>query len=468
VDNLKQNKETKDNNIKDPSQKYNKMAVEPMTKLIITMSLPPIISMLIQAMYNVVDSIFVSRIGMEALTAVSLAFPLQLIIIALFVGTGAGISSLISRRLGAGNIEAANKAASHGVVISFIYSIIIGLTGIFFTNSLVGFFTNDAVLQSLTSQYLRIILVLSVFNFIASAGISILQSTGNTFMPMISQLFGAITNIILDPIMIFGYFGFPAMGVAGAALATVIGQLASFILIVIMFKKDNSLEVKIRNFKFDKTILKDIYIVALPAIIMQSLASVMISGLNLILISIDDAAISVLGIYYKLQSFIFMPIFGMMQSFRAIIGYNYGARNKTRVLSALKTVLIISVVIMFAGTLIFQIFTEPLLRMFDSNEIMMSIGLRALRIISLTFFAAAIGIVISTALQSFGKGFISLIISFTRQLVVLLPAAYILSKIGGIDLFWFAFTISDFVALFIAVPAMVIYLSKTFKSWETL
>lgn len=468
MDNLRQNNILKDNQLSSDKRKHNKMATESMTKLVIAMSLPPVVSMFIQAMYNVVDSIFVSRIGMEALTAVSLAFPIQLIIVALFVGTGAGISSVISRRLGEGSFEAANKAASHGVVVSFIYSILIALAGIFLTDFLVGFFTDDTALQYLTAQYLRIILIFSVFNFIAHAGISILQSTGNTLMPMISQLVGAITNIILDPIMIFGLFGFPKMGVAGAALATIIGQLASFIIIIVMFKKDTSLEIKIKGFKFDKVILRDIYIVGLPAIVMQSLASIMISGLNLILISISDAAISVLGIYYKLQSFIFMPIFGMMQAFRAIIGYNFGSKNKKRVISALKTVLIISVCIMIIGTFIFQIFTEPLLRMFDSNDEMMSIGIIALRTISLTFIAAALGIVISTAFQSFGKGIISLIISFTRQLLILLPAAYVLSKIGGLDFVWYSFIIAESLSLLIAIPALTIYLSKIFKEWEAM
>lgn len=446
--------------------RQNKMASGSMTKLVVTMSLPPIISMFIQAMYNVVDSIFVSKIGMEALTAVSIAFPLQLILVALFVGTGAGISSLISRRLGAGNCEAANKAASHGVVVSFIYSILMIIVGIFFTDFLVGFFTEDLFLQNLTSQYLKIILIFSVFNFVSHAGVSILQSTGNTLMPMVSQLVGAVTNIILDPIMIFGYFGFPAMGVKGAALATIIGQFASFIMIIIIFKKDTTLDVKLKNFKFDKVILKDMYVVALPAIIMQSLASVMISGLNIILINFSDAAVSVLGIYYKLQSFIFMPIFGIMQSFRAIIGYNFGAKNKERVISALKTVLIISVSFMIVGTFVFQVFTVPLLNLFDSNEQMMSIGIKALRTISLTFFAAAIGIVISSTFQSFGKGVISLIISFTRQLLVLLPAAYVLSNIGGLDLFWYSFTISELLSICIAVPSLIIYLKKVFNSWD--
>ncbi|WMJ77375.1 MULTISPECIES: MATE family efflux transporter [unclassified Sedimentibacter] len=444
----------------------NKMASGSMTKLIVTMSLPPIVSMFIQAMYNIVDSIFVSKIGMDALTAVSLAFPMQLILVALFVGTGAGVSSLISRRLGEGNRDAASKAASHGFMVSLIYSVLIAIIGIFLTDFFIRLFTDDSLLQGLTAQYLRIILIFSFFNFISNAGISILQSTGNTMMPMVSQLAGALTNIILDPIMIFGYFGMPALGVSGAALATIIGQLVSFILIVIMFKKDKSLEIKLKNFKFEKAILKDMYIVALPAIIMQSLASVMVSGLNLILIAFSDAAVSVLGIYFKLQSFIFMPIFGMMQAFRAILGYNFGAKNKGRVLNALKITLLFSVCIMLAGTFIFQIFTEQLLGMFDSNAEMMSIGTKALRIISLTFPVAAVGIIISTSFQAFGKGMLSLVISFTRQLLILLPAAYVLSKISGLDLFWYSFTLSEILSVLIAVPTMSIYLKKTFSSWK--
>lgn len=448
--------------------RHNKMASESMTKLVVTMAIPPIFSMFIQAMYNIVDSIFVAKTGMEALTAVSLAFPLQQILVALFVGTGAGISSLISRRLGEGNYEDANKAASHGVVMSFIYSIIMIFAGLFFTNYFVGFFTEDLILQDLTVKYLKIILIFSVFNFIAHAGISILQATGDTMMPMVSQLVGAVTNIILDPIMIFGYFGFPAMGVEGAALATIIGQFASFVMIVFMFRKDTDVKVKIKGFRFDRIILRDMYSVAFPAIIMQSLASVMISGLNLILISLSDAAVSVLGIYYKLQSFVFMPVFGIMQAFRAIVGYNFGAKNKDRVISCLKTVLVISSLIMILGTIIFQIFTEPMLRLFDSNEEMMSIGIRALRTISISFIAAAIGIVISAAFQSFGRGTISLVISFARQLLILLPAAYILARIGGLDLFWYSFIASDILSICIAIPAIISYLKKMFDSWETI
>lgn len=446
--------------------RQNRMGTESMTRLVIGMSLPPIFSMFIQAMYNIVDSIFVAKIGMEALTAVSLAFPMQQILVALFVGTGAGTSSIIARRLGAGDIETANKAASHSIVISFIYSIAMVFIGVFFTDFFVSLFTDDPYLQDLTSQYLRIILIYSFSNFIYHAGMSILQSTGNTMTPMLAQLAGAIANIILDPIMIFGLFGFPAMGVEGAAYATVIGQLLSLVIIFYVFKKEKLIKVKLRGFKFEKSILKDIFSVSLPAIVMQSLASVMISGLNIILISFSEAAVSVLGIYFKLQSFVFMPVFGMMQAHRAIIGYNFGAKNKERVLDSLRTTLVFSLLIMILGTIIFQFFTEPMLRLFDSNEEMMNIGINALKIISWTFAPAAVGITISSTFQAFGRGVLSLIISFARQLIVLLPVAYILSKIGGLDLFWYAFTISEVAAFLIAVPAIIYYMKSVFNQWS--
>lgn len=450
----------------DKPVKHHKMATESVPKLVITMSLPPIVSMFIQSMYNVVDSIFVSKISMEALTAVSLAFPLHMIMVALFVGTGAGISSLISRRLGEGNYEAASKAANHGFMINIVYSILIAIIGIFFVDNFVATFTNDIVLQELTTQYLRILLIVSFGNFITQAGISILQSTGNTFIPMMTQLVGAITNIILDPILIFGYFGMSAMGVRGAALATVIGQLASFVLTMkVLFKDNNNLNITLKGFTLDYKTLKDIFIVGLPAIIMQSLASIMVSGLNIILIAYSSAAVAVLGIYFKLQSFIFMPIFGLCQGFRPIMGYNFGAKNKNRVIEIFKTAIIISTGIMIVGTFIFQFFPKQLLMLFDSNDEMMSIGIKALKTISYTFVLAAIGITISTTFQAFGKGIISLIISFTRQIIVLLPSAFILSKLGGLNAIWYSFLISEIISVLIAIPSLYIYLRATFKSW---
>nr|WP_312578491.1 MATE family efflux transporter [Sedimentibacter sp.] len=448
-------------------EKKNKMATESVAKLVVTMSLPPIVSMFIQSMYNVVDSIFVSRISVDALTSVSLAFPLQMIIVSLFVGTGAGISSLISRRLGEGNNDAASKAANHGLVINIFYSLIMAIIGIFFVKNFVSIFTDDPALQNLTTQYLQIILIVSFGSFITQAGISILQATGNTFIPMVTQLVGAITNIILDPIFIFGWFGIPAMGVRGAAIATVVGQLASFLLTMkVLYKDDNCLNLTMKDLTLNYKTIIDIYDVGLPAIIMQALASVMVSGLNIILISFSSAAVAVLGIYFKLQSFIFMPIFGLAQGFRPIIGYNFGAQKKDRVLEAFKTAIIISVGIMLIGTLIFQVFPKELLSLFDSNEEMMLIGVKALKTISLTFAVAAVGITISTTFQAFGKGMLSLIISFTRQIILLLPAAYILSKIYGLSAIWYSFIISEIISVAMAVPVLYIYLDGIFKSWD--
>lgn len=447
--------------------KQNKMAVESVPKLVIAMSLPPIISMFIQSMYNVVDSIFVSKISMGALTAVSLAFPMQQALVALFVGTGAGVTSLISRRLGEGNVEEASNAASHGLLIYTVYSLIMALAGIFFTDFFVSIFTDDPILKDLTSQYLRIILIWSFGNFITQAGISVLQATGNTFTPMVTQLVGAVTNIILDPILIFGLFGMPKMGVAGAAIATVVGQLASFVLTMMVLLKDkSSIGIKLRGFTFSLKTVKDIYVVGLPAVVMQSLISFMVSGLNIILIGFSSAAVAVLGVYYKLQSFVFMPIFGLAQGVRPIMGYNFGARNKERVIETFKTALIISVSIMLTGTVIFQVFPRQLLSLFDSNDEMIAIGMKSLRILSLTFVLAAVGITISSSFQAFGKGTISLFISFTRQIIVLLPSAYILSKLWGLDGIWYSFTLSEISALLICVPALRTYLKSTFKEWD--
>lgn len=447
--------------------RQNKMAVESVPKLVVAMALPPIISMFIQSMYNVVDSIFVSKISMDALTAVSLAFPMQQALVALFVGTGAGVTSLISRRLGEGNIEEASGAASHGLLIYTVYSLIMALAGIFFTDFFVSIFTNDPILRELTAQYLRIILIWSFGNFITQAGISVLQATGNTFTPMITQLVGAITNIVLDPILIFGLFGMPEMGIRGAAIATVVGQLASFTLTMMVLLKDKSgIGIKLKGFTFSLKTVKDIYVVGLPAVVMQSLISFMVSGLNIILISFSSAAVAVLGVYYKLQSFVFMPIFGLAQGFRPIMGYNFGARNKERVVETFKTALTISVSIMLAGTIIFQVFPRQLLSLFDSNDEMISIGMKSLRILSLTFVLAAVGITISSSFQAFGKGTISLFISFTRQIIVLLPSAYILSKLWGLDGIWYSFTLSEIAALLICVPALRLYLKSTFKEWD--
>jgi putative MATE family efflux protein len=449
------------------TERKNKMEVMPIKELVMSMAVPAMISMTIQAMYNIVDSIYVSRVSEEALTAVSLAFPLQLLIIALVAGTSAGVTSLISRKLGQKDRDSASKTASHGYVINIIYSIIILIVGLFFAEKAVSIFTDDPYLVDLTTQYISIIMIFSFGRFMAQAGMGILQATGDMMHPMKGMLIGAISNIILDPILIFGYFGFPAMGVRGAALATVVGQILSFIYVSIVIRNGrHEVDIKLRGFKADKKILKDIYVVALPGIIMQSLGSVMLSGLNMILIAFTPTAVAVLGVYFKLQSIVIMPVFGLSQGFMPIMGYNFGAKNKERMISSLKFTLKIAFIIMVIGTSIMWIFTKQMLLMFDASSDMIAIGVRALRSISLCLPIAAAGITFSITFQAIGKGYASLIASFIRQIVFLLPGAWILSRMFGLDAVWFSFIIAEVAAISIIAPWLIIDLRKVFKGWE--
>jgi putative MATE family efflux protein len=310
-------------------------------------------------------------------------------------------------------------------------------------------------------------MIFSFGRFMAQAGMGILQATGDMMHPMKGMLIGAISNIILDPILIFGYFGFPAMGVRGAALATVVGQILSFIYVSIVIRNGrHEVDIKLRGFKADKKILKDIYVVALPGIIMQSLGSVMLSGLNMILIAFTPTAVAVLGVYFKLQSIVIMPVFGLSQGFMPIMGYNFGAKNKERMISSLKFTLKIAFIIMVIGTSIMWIFTKQMLLMFDASSDMIAIGVRALRSISLCLPIAAAGITFSITFQAIGKGYASLIASFIRQIVFLLPGAWILSRMFGLDAVWFSFIIAEVAAISIIAPWLIIDLRKVFKGWE--
>lgn len=425
----------------------NKMGTMSIPRLMITMSLPAIFAMLVQATYNVVDSMFVARVSKDALTAVSLAFPIQLIIIALFVGLGIGINSLISRKLGENDTEAASNVAEHGFLLSIILYLILLLIGIFFAAKFFPLFTENKNVINLGTHYIRIIMIFSFGRILAQAGMSILQGTGDMMNPMKAQLIGAITNIILDPIFIFGYLGIPAMGVKGAAIATVLGQILSMIyIIVVVFTKEHHVKLNIKSFKYDSNILKGIVLVGLPAAIMQAIASVMLTGLNLILASFGDTPLTVLGVYYKLQSFVFMPIFGLAQGTMPIIGFNYGSKNKERLVGALKLGAIAAFLYMFLGLIVFQVIPVQLLVLFKSSDEMIKIGVKALRTISLCFPFAAISIMCSTAFQGMGKAHVSMIVSILRQLVVLLPVAFILSKAFGLDGVWYAFLISELVS----------------------
>lgn len=443
--------------------KENKMGIMPMTKLILTMSLPAIFSMTIMAMYNVVDSIFIGQYSQEGLNATSLAYPLQMLLIAVAVGTGVGINSLVSRRLGEKNFEEANEVATHGLLLSFFSYAIFLVLGIVISRPFMMLYTTNENIIEYGTQYLTVVLCFSLFAIIEVTIEKTLQATGNMIFPMLFQLTGAVINIIFDPLLIFGIGPFPELGVTGAAVATVFGQFCSMIFaLLIIFLKSHLIKIKFRKFKFSMKTVKNIYAVGFPSIIMQSIGSIMIVGLNGILAA-SEASVTVLGVYYKLQSFVFMPCFGLNQGVMPIIGYNYGARNRKRVYSALKRGIIIGVIIMTLGTLAMWIIPEQLISMFGGTEELMKIGVPAFRIISLCFIPAAAGIIFTTLFQAVGKGMRSLIMSFARQLVLILPIAFIFSRIWGIGAVWYAFPIAEIFSLTIAICFFINLVKGDFK-----
>lgn len=443
--------------------KENKMGIMPMTKLILTMSLPAIFSMTIMAMYNVVDSIFIGQYSQEGLNATSLAYPLQMLLIAVAVGTGVGINSLVSRRFGEKNFKEANEVATHGLLLSFFSYAIFLVLGIVISRPFMMLYTTNENIIEYGTQYLTVVLCFSLFTIIEVTIEKTLQATGNMIFPMLFQLTGAVINIIFDPLLIFGIGPFPELGVTGAAVATVFGQFCSMIFaLLIIFLKSNLIKITFRKFKFSMKTVKNIYAVGFPSIIMQSIGSIMIVGLNGILAA-SEASVTVLGVYYKLQSFVFMPCFGLNQGVMPIIGYNYGARNRKRVYSALKRGIIIGVIIMTLGTLAMWIIPEQLISMFGGTEELMKIGVPAFRIISLCFIPAAAGIIFTTLFQAVGKGIRSLIMSFARQLVLILPIAFIFSRIWGIGAVWYAFPIAEIFSLTIAICFFINLVKGDFK-----
>ena len=438
----------------------NKMGTMPVGKLMFTMSLPAMISMIIHALYNIVDSIFVGMIGEPALAAVTLIFPVQMLLIAAGVGTGIGLNSLISRRLGERNFIEANIAANHGIFLAFINWSAFAIFGLFLSNIYVKAFSDNPVIIEYGTYYCSIVTIFSLFIFIQINVEKILQATGNMILPMICSLIGAAVNIALDPILIFGLLGAPKMGVAGAAAATVIGQFLAMCLgLLFLFTKKHDVKISFKGFRINWTSVKNIYQVGLPAIIMQAMSAVMLVGFNIILISFSEAAVAVLGVYFRLQSFIFMPVFGLVQGSMPIFGYNYGAKNKERLIHAFKLALKTSIIIMAIGTIIFQVFPVPLLKLFSASTEMISIGVWALRSISTCFIFAAIGIIASTMFQAMGHGTLSLIVSLLRQLVLALPLAFILARFAGLDYVWFAFPMAELFAL----VASVLFLRYIFK-----
>ena len=427
----------------------NKMGTMPVRKLLISMAWPAVLSMTINALYNVVDSIFVAQISEDALTAVSIVNPIQMLIIALSVGSGVGINSLISRRLGAGRQDEADQAASTGIRIGIINYLIFFAVGLLVTGPFVGSYAaKGTYIFDAARTYMMIVCIGSLFLNVQVVIEKILQSTGNMIAPMICGLTGAIVNIALDPILIFGLLGMPRMGVAGAAIATVSGQLCGMLAgVLIMIKGEHLVQVKIKEFKLNWGVVLDIYKVGLPSIIMQSIGSLMLILYNMILVAYSTTAVAVLGIYFKIQSFVFMPVFGLNQGAMPIMGYNYGARDKKRLMDTYKEGLKLALIVMGLGLLLFQLLPGELLEMFDASPEMLRIGVPALRIISLCFLPAAFGIISSTMFQATGHGMLSLFASLLRQLVGILPLAYILIRLGGVTLSWASFPLAEIIGL---------------------
>lgn len=432
----------------------NKMGTMPVNKLLISMSLPMIISMLVQAMYNIVDSVFVAQISENALTAVSLAFPLQNLMIAFAGGTAVGVNALLSRSLGEKNQDHVNQTAVNSVFIFLVTAVIFMIAGLTLSNLFFNVQTTNTEIVNAGTQYSMIVVGCSIGLFCQFLFERLLQATGRTLFTMVTQGLGAIINIILDPIFIFGLCGFPKMGVAGAALATITGQIIACLLALFFnLKFNHDIHFKFKRFRPNAHIVKQIYSVGIPSIIMQSIGSVMTFGMNTILITFSTTATAVFGVYFKLQSFVFMPVFGLNNGMIPIIAYNLGAKQKKRMFDTIKLAMIYATGMMIIGVIFFETTPQTLLGFFNASEAMIKIGTPALRIIAIHFIFAGFSIVCSATFQAVGKGTYSLLTSLIRQLLVLLPCAYVLSLTGNLDLIWLCFPIAE---IFSAVTSFIL------------
>ena len=432
----------------------NKMGTMPVNKLLISMSLPMIISMLVQAMYNIVDSVFVAQISENALTAVSLAFPLQNLMIAFAGGTAVGVNALLSRSLGEKNQDHVNQTAVNSVFIFLVTAVIFMIAGLTLSNLFFNVQTTNTEIVNAGTQYSMIVVGCSIGLFCQFLFERLLQATGRTLFTMVTQGLGAIINIILDPIFIFGLCGFPKMGVAGAALATITGQIIACLLALFFnLKFNHDIHFKFKRFRPNAHIVKQIYSVGIPSIIMQSIGSVMTFGMNTILITFSTTATAVFGVYFKLQSFVSMPVFSLNNDMIPIIAYNLGAKQKKRMFDTIKLAMIYATGMMIIGVIFFETIPQTLLGFFNASEAMIKIGTPALRIIAIHFIFAGFSIVCSATFQAVGKGTYSLLTSLIRQLLVLLPCAYVLSLTGNLDLIWLCFPIAE---IFSAVTSFIL------------
>ena len=424
--------------------KENKMGTMEVRRLILTMSLPIMISMLVQALYNIVDSMFVARVSEAALAAVSLCYPIQMIMVAVACGTGVGINALLSRYLGEKKQEKASQVAMHGLFCAICNWLVFAVIGLFFSEAFLRLFSDDVQIIMMGISYMQICTICSFGVFVQITYERIMQSTGNTIYNMVIQGVGALINIILDPIFIFGLGPVPALGTAGAAIATVIGQIvAMFLGIIITQKKIREIQLSVRGFHIDGMLMKAMYRIAIPAILMQSIMSFMTVMMNMILAPFSEMAVSVFSIYYKLQQFVFMAVLGMNNALIPILSYNYGANQMERIREGIRFALWMSCVIMAIGTVVFQLLPTQLLYLFDAKEAMLSIGIPALRTISVSFVFAGISMVLCSVFQALGSPNHSLLVTLLRQMVILLPLAYGFSSAFGLDMCWWSFPITE-------------------------
>ena len=442
----------------------NKMGVMPVGRLIITMSLPVMLSMLVQALYNFIDSVYVSRIGENALTALSMAYPAQYLMIAVMTGTGVGVNALLSKSLGEKNRERASQAANTGIFLGIAGSILFAVLGILFTRY---YFTSQTEFQEIIDYGTEYLSIVTIFSFGLAGQVTferLLQSTGKTHLSMITQCCGAVLNIILDPILIFGWLGLPAMGIKGAAVATVISQCtAAALAFVLNISLNSEIKLKIAEIRPRAEIIKRIFAVGIPVAVMMSISSVMIYGLNRILIAFTPTAIAVFGAYSRLEHFLFMPVFGLSTSIVSIISYNYGAGSKRRILQAIRLSILYATVVMAIGFALFQAFPGHLLSMFKASETMLEIGVPAFRIISISFIFAGFCVVSGSVFQALGSGLPSMLESLARQLLALLPLAYVFAKTGGLDAVWWAYPLAEIVSVAMCIAFLRYFYVKRIK-----
>ena len=458
------------------------MGVMPIGKLIITMSLPMVISMLVQAFYNVVDSVFVSyydemissgadAVQQVALSAVNYSFPAQNMMIGVATGTAVGVNALLSRSLGEKNVEKANKVAANGVFLALVGYLVFLAFGLFGARAFISFQTKDAAIIEAGAAYLSTCCIFSFGIFGEIIFERLMQSTGRTVYTMYTQGLGAVLNIILDPIFIFGLFGVPAMGARGAAIATVIGQIAAFGLGIILNQlKNKDIHLSFKGFRPDLKIIGGIYAIGVPSMIMMCIGSITNTTMNKILNSFEsvavgmgERAVNVFGIYFKLQSFAFMPVFGLNNGVIPIIAYNYGAKNKTRVMRTIFTSVSIIICVMLVALLLMQVIPDKMLNIFNADDLLLNIGVPALRRISLSYIFAGVCIGLTSVFQALGKGIYATIMSFARQLVVLLPAAYLLSLSRNIDMVWFSYPIAEIMSVAVCLVLFLRLYKKVIK-----